>query len=81
MDYCIQVAHHRPPDDKGRRATGNAEVSCRLAQQAGDQRLFRWYVRCHLLRALCVRVVSGLRRGFGPCVIVIDALVIRLRSY
>ena len=55
MDYRIQVAHHRPLDDKGRRATGNAEVSCRLAQQAGHQRLFRWYVRCHLLRALCVR--------------------------
>lgn len=80
MDYCIQVAHHRPFDDKGRRATGNAEVPCRLAQQVGHQRLFQWYVRCHLLRALCglsqVVVEASTR-----VVMVIDALGIRLRSY
>lgn len=32
-------------------------------------------------RYTCGLLVSGASRGFGPCVMVIDALGIRLRSY
>ena len=37
MDHCLQVADHYTPHDKGRRATGDLEISRRLTLEAGYQ--------------------------------------------